>query len=62
VQPWTQLDKLDIEGAEIAENKTKWYLTVITIDYMDLNKKKKIGVLHLNLRVLKTLLHPLAYA
>jgi hypothetical protein len=40
--------------AEIAENKIKWYLTVITIDYIDL---KKTGVLRLNLGVLKALLY-----
>jgi hypothetical protein len=44
----------NIGGAEIAKNKIKWYSTVITIDYIDL-KKKKTRVLHLNSGVLKTL-------
>jgi hypothetical protein len=30
-----------IGGAEIAGNKIKWYLTVITIDHIDPEKKKK---------------------
>jgi hypothetical protein len=48
----------NIGGAKIAESKIKRYLTVITIDYMDLYKKKKTGVLHLNSGLLKTLLRP----
>jgi hypothetical protein len=27
-------------GAEISENEIKWYLTVITIDYIDLKKNR----------------------
>jgi hypothetical protein len=46
----------NIGGAEIFENKIKWYSTVITMNYIDL--KKKTGVLHLNSGVLKPLLHP----
>jgi hypothetical protein len=49
----------NIGRAEIAENKIKWYLTVITIDHID---QKKTGVLHLRSGVLKTLLHPFSYA
>jgi hypothetical protein len=30
----------NIGDAEIAENKIKWYLTVITIDYIDLKKQE----------------------
>jgi hypothetical protein len=37
---WVQLEP-NIVGAEIAENKIKWYLTIITIDYMDLEKKQE---------------------
>jgi hypothetical protein len=47
-------------GAEIAENKIKWYLTVITIDYIDyIISEKKTGVLNFNSGMLKTLLRPL---
>jgi hypothetical protein len=28
-------------GAEIAENKIKWYLIVITINYINLKKKQE---------------------
>jgi hypothetical protein len=42
----------NIEGAQIAENKIKRYSIVITIDCMDL-KKKKTGTLHLNSEALK---------
>jgi hypothetical protein len=43
--------------AEIAENKIKLYLIVITINYIDL--KKKTRVLHLNSGLLKIILGPL---
>jgi hypothetical protein len=36
----TRAQIIIIRGAEIAENKINWYLTVITIDYIDLKKNR----------------------
>jgi hypothetical protein len=35
------IKSLNIEDAEVFENKIKWYLTIITVDYMDLEKKQE---------------------
>jgi hypothetical protein len=50
-----------VGGAEIAENKIKWYLTVITIDYIYIYiyiSEKKTRVVYSNSEVLKSYCAP----